>query len=241
MIFQSYDGSDGNPMPTLSEAIIQVFLMSLGGFGGIWGALEDTNHSFIGKLNIFIFLAVVYILLLNLLIAMMGDTYAFVAEIKNEWMRQWARTVLIVERGIPPKERLRQQDLYAERMATGEKALVLKQTMSVSKQATIDSPIQRISHNFSPTYYLYIFNCLLHFQLYCLHFHLHCLHFQLYVYIFNCLFIISVVFLHFQLYVYTFSCMFTISAVGIFTISAVYPTDFFLKLTRDIFIFSLNN
>ena len=62
---------------------------------------------------------------------MMGDTYGFVASIPNEWMRQWARTVLIVERGISPKERLRQQDLYAERMQTGEKALVLKQTMSV--------------------------------------------------------------------------------------------------------------
>ena len=47
-------------------------------------------------------------------------------------MRQWARTVLIVERGIPPAERLRQQDLYSEKMATGEMALVLKQTMSVS-------------------------------------------------------------------------------------------------------------
>ena len=214
-------------MPTLSEAIIQVFLMSLGGFGGIWGALEDTNHSFIGKLNIFIFLAVVYILLLNLLIAMMGDTYAFVAEIKNEWMRQWARTVLIVERGIPPKERLRQQDLYAERMATGEKALVLKQTMSVSKQATIDSPIQRISHNFSPTYYLYIFNCLftlsavlftlspvlftlsavcLQFQL--LVYNFSCiLQFQLYFYIFNRTFTLSAVCLQFQLHVYNFSCV----------------------------------
>ena len=29
-----------------------------------------------------------YILLLNLLIAMMGDTYTRIAEIKNEWMRQ---------------------------------------------------------------------------------------------------------------------------------------------------------
>ena len=47
---------------------------------------------------------------------------------------QWARIVLLVERGIPPAERLKQQDLYAERMATGQKALVLKQTMSVSFQ-----------------------------------------------------------------------------------------------------------
>ncbi len=41
--------------------------------------------------------------------------------------------VLILERGIGPKERLRQQNLYSERMATGEKALVMKQTMSVSR------------------------------------------------------------------------------------------------------------
>ena len=39
---------------------------------------------------------------------------------------------MIVERGVAPPERIRQQDLYAERMSTGEKALVLKQTMSVS-------------------------------------------------------------------------------------------------------------
>lgn len=132
IMFQSHiEDEEANPMPTITEAIIKMFMMSLGSFGGIWGELENTNHSFIGKINIFIFLAVVYILLINLLIAMMGDTYGFVAEIKNEWMRQWARTVLIVERGIPPAERLRQQDMYAERMATGEKALVMKQTMSV--------------------------------------------------------------------------------------------------------------
>ena len=55
------------------------------------------------------------ILLLNLLIAMMGDTYAKIAEIKNEWMRQWARTVLITERSISPAERLRQQDNYCDK------------------------------------------------------------------------------------------------------------------------------
>ena len=43
---------------------------------------------FAGKIHFFIFIAIVVILLLNLLIAMMGDTYAKIAEIKNEWMRQ---------------------------------------------------------------------------------------------------------------------------------------------------------
>lgn len=62
-----------------------------------------------------LFVMIVFLLLLNLLIAMMGDTYAKIAAIKNEWMRQWAKTLLITERGIPPQERLRQQDLYADR------------------------------------------------------------------------------------------------------------------------------
>ena len=56
---------------------------------------------------------------------------------KHVTVFQWARIVLLVERGIPPAERLKQQDLYAERMATGQKALVLKQTMSVSVPKTV--------------------------------------------------------------------------------------------------------
>ena len=55
---------------------------------------------------------------------------------------KWARTVLIVERGIPPKGRLRQQDLYSERMATGEKALVMKQTMTEEKLEEIKDIIE---------------------------------------------------------------------------------------------------
>ena len=39
-------------------------------------------------------------------------SYLQIAEIKNEWMRQWARTVLIVERTIPPAERLKQQNRF---------------------------------------------------------------------------------------------------------------------------------
>ena len=114
VLFQSYDTSseDPHPMPNAVESILAVFLMSLGDVGFIWDGVSNTNHELIGKIHFFIFIAIVVILLLNLLIAMMGDTYAKIAEIKNEWMRQWARTVLIVERGIPPAERLRQQDLY---------------------------------------------------------------------------------------------------------------------------------
>ena len=78
-------------MPNAVESILAVFLMSLGDVGFIWEGVAETNHEIIGKIHFFIFIAIVVILLLNLLIAMMGDTYAKIAEIKNEWMRQVSR------------------------------------------------------------------------------------------------------------------------------------------------------
>ncbi len=109
-MYMSDNDPGQNPMNTPMESIICVFMLSLGGnIGQVWGGLDRTHHQVVGKIHTFLFLAIVHVLLVNLLIAMMGDTYTKIAEIKNEWMRQWAKTVLIVERGIPPKERLRQQ------------------------------------------------------------------------------------------------------------------------------------
>ena len=90
VLFQSFDESEGDahPMPNAVESILAVFLMSLGDVGFIWEGVVNTNHEIVGKIHFFIFIAIVVILLLNLLIAMMGDTYAKIAEIKNEWMRQ---------------------------------------------------------------------------------------------------------------------------------------------------------
>ena len=154
---------DAHPMPNSVESVLAVFLMSLGDVGFIWEGVSNTNHEIIGKINFFIFIAIVVILLLNLLIAMMGDTYAKIAEIKNEWMRQvtetvwkldeyfdivqWARTVLIVERGIPPAERLRQQDLYSERNSSDKKCLVMKQFLSADQLDEIEEIIEmKITH-----------------------------------------------------------------------------------------------
>ena len=69
-----------------------MFVMTLGGFGDIWEEIPNTKHEVIGmvkdlvlivliriqlgKFHWFLFIALLVILLLNLLIAMMGDTYA---------------------------------------------------------------------------------------------------------------------------------------------------------------------
>ena len=81
-----------------------MFIMTLGGFGDIWNEIPNTKHEVIGnipitcintlfkiilssklqcfisgKIHWFLFIALLVILLLNLLIAMMGDTYAKVS------------------------------------------------------------------------------------------------------------------------------------------------------------------
>lgn len=66
-----------------------------------------------------------------MLIAMMGNTYQKIAETRNEWQRQWARIVLVVERGVAPAERLRNLKAYSQPMSDGRRALVLRLNMSV--------------------------------------------------------------------------------------------------------------
>ena len=79
-----------------------------------------------------VFMVIVAILLVNMLIAMMGNTYQKIAETRNEWQRQWARIVLVVERGVSPRERLKNLMIYSQPMSDGRRALVLRQNQTVS-------------------------------------------------------------------------------------------------------------
>ncbi|KAA0195328.1 hypothetical protein HAZT_HAZT002922 [Hyalella azteca] len=115
-----------NPLSTPVESVMNMFIMSLGNFGSVYEGTECTAHETSGKVLFIVFMAIVSLLLINLLIAMMGNTYTIIAEMKNEWMRQWARIVLVVERGVNPEERLRQQKIYSQPMADGRPALVLR-------------------------------------------------------------------------------------------------------------------
>lgn len=80
---------------------------------------------------------------------MMGNTYQKIAETRNEWQRQvylwnnknvhskkwffqWARIVLVVERGVSPEERLKQLMVYSQPMSDGRRALVLRLNQTVS-------------------------------------------------------------------------------------------------------------
>jgi len=144
---KSEDPDQENLMGSPMESILSNFIMSLGSFGDHWDGFKATDHRFAAKIQCFLFLTIVFVMLVNLLIAMMGDTYTKIAEIKNEWMRQWARVVLLIERQISPKQRLIEQNNYSEYMATGEKALILKQTMSEEQLEEIKDIIEmKVAH-----------------------------------------------------------------------------------------------
>lgn len=126
------DESESNPVPSPMESIVAMFLMSLTNFGDYYGTMERTNHELEGKILFTVFMVIVAVLLVNMLIAMMGNTYQKIAETRNEWQRQWARIVLVVERGVAPMERLKNFNYYSQPMSDGRRALVLRLNMNVN-------------------------------------------------------------------------------------------------------------
>lgn len=74
----------------------------LGEFILMYDALEDTSHEIMGKLIFLVYMLLVTILLINMLIAMMGNTYTLVNETQKEWLRQWAHIVLTIEQTVTP-------------------------------------------------------------------------------------------------------------------------------------------
>lgn len=126
--------AESNPMPSPMESIVAMFLMSLTNFGDYYGAMVSTQHEYEAKILFFLFMVIVSVLLVNMLIAMMGNTYQKIAEIRNEWQRQWARIVLVVERSVPPAERLKNFMQYSQSMSDGRRALVLRLNMTVGTE-----------------------------------------------------------------------------------------------------------
>lgn len=61
----------------------------------------------------------------------MGNTYAMVAERKNEWLRQWAKIMLIVEQSVSREERLAQQAHYSKQMPDGSRVFVTRLIQTV--------------------------------------------------------------------------------------------------------------
>ncbi|XP_045165814.2 transient receptor potential cation channel subfamily V member 5-like isoform X2 [Mercenaria mercenaria] len=88
---------------TLPSTIMTLFQMTLGEFK--YHDFDLTRYALLTKLVFAVFMILVPILLLNMLIAMMGNTYqCVISKSEKEWRKQWAKIVVVLERGFTKKQ-----------------------------------------------------------------------------------------------------------------------------------------
>ncbi|XP_050533722.1 transient receptor potential cation channel subfamily V member 5 isoform X2 [Daktulosphaira vitifoliae] len=96
-----------------------LFQVTMGEYN--YADLSYTVYPALSKTVFTIFMVLVPILLLNMLIAMMGNTYAHVIEqSEKEWMKQWAKIVVTLERAVPQKAARTYLEEYSIQLAPGD-------------------------------------------------------------------------------------------------------------------------
>ncbi|XP_011315537.1 uncharacterized protein iav [Fopius arisanus] len=96
-----------------------LFQITLGDYS--YGDLSDTAYPNLSKTVFAIFMVLVPILLLNMLIAMMGNTYAHVIEqSEKEFVKQWAKIVVSLERAVSQKDAHNYLQEYSIKLGPGD-------------------------------------------------------------------------------------------------------------------------
>ncbi|XP_011501186.1 PREDICTED: uncharacterized protein LOC105364854 [Ceratosolen solmsi marchali] len=96
-----------------------LFQITLGDYN--YTDLSNTTYPNLSKTVFAIFMVLVPILLLNMLIAMMGNTYAHVIEqSEKEWMKQWAKIVVSLERAVSQKDAHNYLQEYSIKLGPGD-------------------------------------------------------------------------------------------------------------------------
>ncbi|XP_052720179.1 transient receptor potential cation channel subfamily V member 5-like isoform X10 [Crassostrea angulata] len=116
----------GSPFNNPVEAVMCMFMMSLGEFGDYYESFSQTNHPILSKIIFMIYMIMVTLLLVNMLIAMMGNTYQLVNETQKEWFRQWAKIVLVVEQSVSTEIRKEERLTYSHPSADGDRNFVVR-------------------------------------------------------------------------------------------------------------------
>nr|XP_011445419.2 transient receptor potential cation channel subfamily V member 5 isoform X11 [Crassostrea gigas] len=116
----------GSPFNNPVEAVMCMFMMSLGEFGDYYESFSQTNHPILSKIIFMIYMIMVTLLLVNMLIAMMGNTYQLVNETQKEWFRQWAKIVLVVEQSVSTEIRKEERLKYSHPSADGDRNFVVR-------------------------------------------------------------------------------------------------------------------
>merc|ERR1711944_245942 len=78
------------------------------------------------KLMFVLFQVLIPILLLNMLIAMMGNTYAIVNEKSDkEFLKQWANVIMSLERTVPPNKAKDYLEAYSIKLSATERGVMV--------------------------------------------------------------------------------------------------------------------
>ncbi|KDR16309.1 hypothetical protein L798_10124, partial [Zootermopsis nevadensis] len=98
-LYKGFPGVKTSLYHSYSSTWMALFQITLGDYN--YSELSLTSYPTLAKTVFTIFMILVPILLLNMLIAMMGNTYAHVIEqSEKEWMKQWAKIVVSLERAV---------------------------------------------------------------------------------------------------------------------------------------------
>lgn len=112
-LFQTTLG-DYNVICTLNQFTFSSFVLIFHLSSQKYSDLNNTTYPNLAKTVFVIFMIFVPILLLNMLIAMMGNTYAHVIEqSEKEWMKQWAKIVVTLERAVSQTDAQKYLEAYS--------------------------------------------------------------------------------------------------------------------------------
>jgi len=90
-------------------SLMDVLVMLVNDLLAVYDNMIKSKYPVVGRILLFAYMILGGIMMINLLIAMMSNTYDVTQELEREPLRQWARQVLIIEQNIAVKERLKQQ------------------------------------------------------------------------------------------------------------------------------------
>ncbi|KAF8371194.1 hypothetical protein PRIPAC_77623, partial [Pristionchus pacificus] len=122
-----------NVMDSPQESIIRTFMLNIGEFNVFYRQLATCPQkgiAAVGKGVFLFFKLCVSILLVNLLIAMMTRSYLTIAKTTQEYKRQWAKVILMLEVSVKPQDRLSYMVKYS--VPTGMNKLI--RSFSVTKK-----------------------------------------------------------------------------------------------------------
>uniref|UniRef100_A0A915JE52 Ion transport domain-containing protein n=1 Tax=Romanomermis culicivorax TaxID=13658 RepID=A0A915JE52_ROMCU len=122
---------------TVFESIVTLFRHSLGSYE--YDDFYCAQYTWLLKSVSIIFMFIMPLMLVNMLIAMMGNTYlGIISQAEKAWRQQWAQSLIVLERSISSKRLAKHQEQYSIDMTDDQKPngttvrglVVIKQTKS---------------------------------------------------------------------------------------------------------------